>query len=61
MYIEKSVISGMVVAIGAFILLAVAIIYGFTEIHVPKLLCAAIWSTCIFGVIAITDKIERQK
>ena len=48
-------------AIGAVILLAVGFVYGFTEIHVSKTMCALIWSVCIFVGRALLDKIEMHK
>ena len=60
MYIKKSFISGMVLVIGVMILLAVAFVFGFTEIHVSKVVCALIWSGCIFTVTRIVDRVERM-
>ncbi|MDD3402530.1 MAG: hypothetical protein PHQ72_04115 [Hespellia sp.] len=61
MYIKKSIISGMVLLVGAIILLAVAIVYGFTEVHISRGACAILWTACIFGGNLIIDKIEQHE
>ncbi len=61
MYIKKSVLSGIIMVIGAVILLAVAFVYGFTEIHISAVTCAVIWGACIFCCVMLLDKIEKCK
>ena len=59
MFIKKSFISGVVGAVGAIILLAVVILYGFTEIQIPKGVLVIVWFTCVLAVKRIVERSEE--
>lgn len=60
-YIKKSVLTGMIMLSGGIILLAVAVVFCFTEVTVSRYVCLAVWLVCIWGVSVLTKKIAHSK
>lgn len=60
MYIKKSVLSGIIMVIGVGILLAVALLFCFSEITVSRYIYLLVWFSCIWAVCALTGKVERS-
>ncbi|SHK26900.1 hypothetical protein [Hespellia stercorisuis] len=60
MCIKKSVISGIVIAAGVFILLAAVVLYSFSEMNIPAVAYMIAWIICILGVKVILARIETN-
>lgn len=60
MYIKKSVISKIVMAIGMGILIVLTVLFCFTEVNVPGTVCMMAWIVCIVTVAELTDKLRED-
>ena len=60
MYMRKSLLAGIVIAIGGIILLTLVILFGFTEIQISKTIYLLCWVSCISAVKGIVEKIEQS-
>lgn len=59
MYIKKSVISGIVMVLGAVVLAILAVLYCFTEVQIPGYVYIIAWIGSILAVVDIVDRIEQ--
>lgn len=60
MYIKKSVLSGIIMLLGASVLLAAALLFCFSEITVSRYVYMLVWFSCIWIVCTLTGKVERS-
>ena len=60
MYIRKSVISKLILAIGVGVLAILTILYSFTEINIPTGIYAVVWGGCIAIVTELVHKVENR-
>lgn len=61
LYVKKSFLSGIVMIIGSMVLIVLAILYCFTEIHIPGLVYTIAWIGSILAVVDIVNRIERKE
>lgn len=59
MYIKKSILSGMIMAFGACLLVILTILFCFTEIAIPRVLYIVLWVTCVIAVVETVSKVEK--
>ena len=58
MYIRKSVIRGIIMAIGIGILSVLAILFCFTDVNISGIGCMLVWLACIVIVVELTGKLR---
>lgn len=59
MYRKKSLLSGMIMIIGMVVLLVIAVLFCFTEIHISRYEYMTVWLVCIWMIAVLTKKVER--
>lgn len=60
MYIKKSVLTKIVLSLGAFALVLLMVMYSFTETKIPGILYILAWGGSIFLTLRGVSKIERH-
>lgn len=59
MYIKKSILSGMIMTVGACLLVLLTILFCFTEVAIPRILYIVVWIACVVVVVETVSKVER--
>ncbi len=60
MYIKKSVLSAVIVIIGAAVLLAAAFLFSFTELEIPSGVYASVWFGGLYAVLRAVSGLYRH-
>ncbi len=60
MYIKKSVLTKVVLSLGAFALVLLMVMYSFTETKIPGIFYILAWGGSIFLTLRGVSKIERH-
>ncbi len=60
MYIKKSVLTKVVLSLGAFALVLLMVMYSFTETKIPDIFYILAWGGSIFLTLRGVSKIERH-
>lgn len=59
MYIKKSFISGIITALGVFILILMMLVFSFTEVQIPEYIWLTGWIGSILAIVRTVTKLER--
>lgn len=60
MYIRKSVISRIIMTVGACILAVLTVLFSFTEVEIPHMVYAVVWLGSIAAVTELVQAVERS-
>lgn len=60
MYIRKSILEAAVLTVGIIVLIALAVLYCFTETNIPSAVYLISWLVCLYAMLAGTSEIARR-